>query len=429
MSAELDEKNQKTFCPLAWMHSFVNQDGSYQLCCTSEEYDNTLRNAAGEKLFIQQGLGPDQVMNSQFMKDIRQQMLKGKWPSVCRRCLLTEQQGGSSRRTIEIMGHAGEIPAMLSSTHADGSIDVKVTSADYRLGNLCNIQCRTCNPRSTRMWIGEWNDIKPKEEQFNDETMESYRNYDWIDSEHLVRDFENKAPTLEHIHFAGGEPLLVPQMSRILEKCIASGNAKNIVVTYNTNMTILPQRVLELWKQFKGIKLLASVDAIGDLNSYIRYPSKWETVDKHLRFIDKHHAEYNIQECLVSTTVGALNVGRLPQLFRYLADFDFVVKIPNLINLHVPYYFASPILPPELKASITQEVQAATAPVVASIPAHFKYLVQNIDSVLHFMNSEDQFAKGHFQKFLKFQRDFDEKRGLNVFDHCPEFRAYSSTPD
>lgn len=99
-----------------------------------------------------------------------------------------------------------------------------------------------CNPRSTKLWIGEWNDLKPDREQFSKEVMDSYKKYDWIDSEELVKDFKEKAPNLEHIHFAGGEPLLVPQMTRILEKCIESGNAKNIVVTYNTNLTVLPKR-------------------------------------------------------------------------------------------------------------------------------------------------------------------------------------------
>ena len=32
-----------------------------------------------------------------------------------------------------------------------------------------------CNPRSTTLWIKEWNDLKRKEEQFDDEEYEEFQ--------------------------------------------------------------------------------------------------------------------------------------------------------------------------------------------------------------------------------------------------------------
>ena len=299
MTNKLNEKAKKTFCPLAWNHAFVNQDGSFQVCCTSEEFDNFIRNDQGERIFVGHGMSAEEIMNTNYMKNLRKQMLIGEWPELCKRCLITENMKGVSRREVEIVNYETKIDEMLDSTEEDGTTTYRVTSADYRLGNLCNLQCRMCNPRSTKLWIKDWNEIKPENERFPQHVIDSYSKYDWIDSEDLVRDFELKAPNLEHIHFAGGEPLLVPQMARILQKCIDSGNAKNIVITYNTNLTVLPKKVLELWKQFKGVKILASVDGIGPLNHYIRFPADWSQIDKNLHFIDEHHEEYNIQECIL----------------------------------------------------------------------------------------------------------------------------------
>lgn len=373
---------------------------------------------------ISDDVSPNDVMNSDFMKDIRVQMMNGNWPELCKRCEITEHHGGASRRIIEIQNYRDINQKNLDSTKDDGTTTAPITSADYRLGNLCNLQCRTCNPRSAQMWIREWNEIKPDYEKFPQEVMDSYKEYNWIDSEVLPKDFIHKASTLTHVHFAGGEPLIVPQMRKILEICIESGNAKNITLTYNTNMTVLPDNIINLWKEFKMVKLLASVDAVGELNSYIRHPSNWEKINKNLAKINQYHKEFNVSECMLSTTVQALNIGKLREMVDYLKQYEFLVPVPNLINLHVPHYFSSQILPTDMKVSITEDLLKLKAECEKTIPAHYRYLTDNIAQVVNFMNAEDRFKKGAFRDFILFQKKYDSSKNLNVFKFYPEFKGY-----
>lgn len=424
MSFKLNDSNSKTFCPLAWNHSFINQDGSYQLCCTSEEFDNHIRDDKGDKIFISKDVTTKEVMNSNFMKNLRLDMLNGKWPAMCMRCKITEDHSGVSRRVLEAKKYSKITEKMLINTAPDGTSTTSILSADYRLGNLCNLQCRMCNPRSTALWIKDWNEIKRDEEKFDDETMDSYTKYDWINSGELISDFTKKAPTLDHIHFAGGEPLIVPQMRKVLEVCIASGNAKNITLTYNTNLVKMPSSVLELWKEFKQVKLLVSIDATEDLNHYIRYPSKWELIDKNLRMIDKSHKELNISECMISSTVQVLNILRLDELFTYLGQFNFIVPVPNLVNLHVPTYFKTTILPPKLKILATAKLMSLQKKYEGNIESGYEYLVQNISHAINFMNSETYENDNEFAEFLRFQKEFDKKKNLSLFDYYPHFKNY-----
>ena len=418
-----------TYCPLAWAHSFINQDGSYQVCCTSEEFDNYIRDDKGEKLYIDQDITSKEVMNTTFMKNLRLQMLKGEWPELCTRCKIVEDMGGVSRRNVEIKNYQKSNQKFIKVTKKDGSANVPIQSADYRLGNLCNLQCRMCNPRSSKLWIGEWNEMKPEEEKFSQEIMDSYKNYNWIDSEKLVEDFKAKAASLTHIHFAGGEPLIVPQMSKILRICIESGNAKNITITYNTNLTVLPERVLELWKEFKGIKLLASIDAIGNLNNYIRYPSNWEKIDKNLQYIEKNHKEFNIEECMLSATIQILNVLRLEELYEYLSQFSFIVPVPNLVNLHVPRHFQTTSLPNKLKILAGIKLGNLKEKYESKIPPHYKYLTDNIPQIIKFMHSYNGQKDGQFDNFLEFQKKFDKKREIDLFSVCPELKSYTTQPE
>lgn len=419
----------KTFCPLAWNHAFVNQDGSFQLCCTSEEFNNKIRDENDEPIFITSGKTTEEVMNSPTMKNVRQKMLAGEWPTMCGRCKVTEKLAGTSRRNIEILNYENSIEEMVQSTKEDGSTTFKVTSLDYRLGNLCNLQCRMCNPRSSKMWIKDWNSLKSDSEKFSQEVMDSYLAFNWMESEDLVRDFEGKAPHLEHIHFAGGEPLLVQQMSRILERCVESGNAKNIILTYNTNLTLLPKKVLELWKHFKGVKILASIDAIGELNYYIRYPSSWELIEKNLRFIDEHHEEYNITECILSTTVQALNILHLPEIYAYLQSYQFIVKAPNLINLHFPYSFQTNVLPPGLKLLAIAQLQDIEKKYKSQLAPHYHYLIDNLKPIINFINASSGFDDGRFGQFRRFQEQFDELKSLSIENYCPEIASYFKSSD
>ena len=420
----MNEKMKQSFCILPWIHSFVNLSGAYQVCCTSEEFDNNIIGNDGKKMNIKDNVNIDQVMNSNYMKALRVKMMNGEWDFICSRCKITEMNDGHSRRLIDNKKYEHLIEDVIASTKADGTIHNRITSADYRLGNLCNLQCRMCNPKSTYLWIREWNEIKPPRERYSQDRIEGFKNYDWIHSRQLITDFKSKVNKLNHLHFAGGEPLIVPQMKRILEICIEEGASKNIILTYNTNITKIPSPVVELWKEFREVCLLVSIDAVGELNSYIRYPSKWSIIDRNMKILDEQYKEMNVSEVLVSTTVQALNILHLDQLYKYLDQFKFIKKAPNLINLHVPVYFQSTYLPEKLKNQATKRLLKIIPRLKSKIFSSDQYLIDNIFQVIKFMHSYDN--AHDFSTLLNFQDEFDRKRGVSLFDVLPELKEYDT---
>ena len=76
----------------------------------------------------------------------------------------------------------------------------------------------------------------------------------------------------KEIYIAGGEPLVTEEHYLLLEWLIKN-NATNVKLRYNTNFTKLrfkDYEVLPLWSHFKHIEILASIDAVDELGSYIR---------------------------------------------------------------------------------------------------------------------------------------------------------------
>ena len=409
----------KAFCVLPWLHSFINIGGEYQVCCTSEEFHDGITDSNNSVFNIKNKPSSDEIMNSDFMKKLRLDLLDGHMPKLCTRCVITEKHDGVSRRNLENQKYAELVPNLVEMTKPDGSIPLDIKTADYRLGNICNLQCRMCNPRSTVMWLKDWNKIKSGPEYMDEKLKTEYENYHWIDDNYLIEEFESKVQGLNTLHFAGGEPLIAPRMHEMLQLCIDKDLAKNIMLTYNTNITILPPRVLEQWKHFKEVRLLCSIDGFDKVNEYVRMPTKWQTLDKNLRYLDDHANELKITEILLSCTVQAYNVLNLDQLYEYLLGFKNVVKAPNLINLYSPDYLSTLVLPKPVKDLASNRLLEVKKKLLNYLPEHKHYLIENIDQVIKFMNSRD-LAPFLWEDFIKYNEKVDLLKNMSLENNIPE---------
>lgn len=421
------KKHEKSFCVLPWLHSFVNTGGEYQVCCTGEEFANYILDRNGERLNIQNVRNLNEVTNSQYMKDFRTKMLSGEIPESCKRCVATEDLGGESRRLIENREYSNKIDKLIDNTDKDGTIDEAVSYADYRLGNICNLQCRMCTPKTSKLWIKDFEHMKKGLQDYEIEhKLEDLEKLNWYDERLLIDEFKQKVQTLTRLHFGGGEPLIAPKMLEILNICVAEDRAKNIVLSYNTNITKLPSEILNLWSEFKEVKILVSIDAFGELNDYIRYPSKWAVVDKNLKYLDMNHKNLNISEILINTTVQLNNVYHLDKLFEYLSAFTFVKKIPNLICLFFPVYLRMAILPNKIKKQAYFKLKEIRTNAEHSISSGDEYLLQNIDQCYNYLLSsmDKKFVDSFWDEFEVFTSKYDQAKKLNVLSANPELGPY-----
>ena len=145
------------------------------------------------------------------------------------------------------------------------------------------------------------------------------REHNWVKSRPLAFLMEQCLPSLESLHFAGGEPLIIPEMLEALDLCIQAGRADQIDLSYNTNITVIPDRVARLWPYFRSVTVHCSVDGFGAVNDYIRRPSQWSDIDRNLHLLDQHFKEWKLRLVVCSATVQAYNVLQLGELFDYLA--------------------------------------------------------------------------------------------------------------
>jgi pyruvate-formate lyase-activating enzyme len=381
-----------------------------------------LRGEDGHRLHVAEELTDAEVLNSPVAKAARVEMMQGQWPAACVRCQQVEEAGGESGRQYlnERFDPAG-YAALLEGTAADGTIQAPVVRyADIRLGNVCNLTCRMCGPVASRLWAPIFNDLQPPAYQMPVEELTILGQNNWVKKSSVSWLLEQSLPHLEALHFAGGEPLILPEMVQALELLVRSGRAGEIELSYNTNLTVLPEKVTSLWQHFKSVSILASVDGFGRMTEYIRRPSKWKDIDRNLHVLDENFERWKINWVTVSCTVQIYNLLSLGDLFRYLRETPFrhVRPVPQLIPLYYPAYLSIQALPPDAKRVARGRLRAEIARAEARGESALDGAIGSMRATLAFLNEAETTAD--LDDFVAFCEKSDREFGDSWRETCPE---------
>ena len=127
---------------------------------------------------------------------------------------------------------------------------------------------------------------------------------------------------IRHLYWAGGEPLMDETHWEVMGELVRSGEAANVDVAYNTNLTVFSyrgQKVEDIWPHFKNVHVQASIDGVGEAGEYIRTGFKTEIFARHLQSLQElalRHRRIGVVLDLTLTSVGLLHLGdflRLPR--------------------------------------------------------------------------------------------------------------------
>jgi pyruvate-formate lyase-activating enzyme len=430
-----------TFCPIPWIFQAVRANGDVRVCCQANVTKNqgVIRKADGTAYNAGRD-GMEESRNAEMMKVIRLNMLEGVWSDECGRCKKEEENGLVSRRTYENQQWNFTINEARAKTAADGSIsDVPVIYYDLRFGNFCNLKCRMCGPTDSSAWYDDWIKLtgsnKFKDTSGEVTILEDSKGYfatefDWPNYEPFWEQLEANAHNIQHVYFAGGEPMLIERHYDFLERCIDQDVAKNIIIEYNTNMSTLPTRVTKLWEKFKQVRVGASVDGMGSMLEYQRNPAKWEKTLRNLEYLDSMPA--NIIAWL-AFTVTAYNVNHMIDFMKWKLVASGFKKINStnrrpVITHHVahhPKHLNIRVLPDSYKQELTQKFYDFLQWVKdTKYNDHvIKQATDIVNGIINYMNSESYYDT-HWDEFVSYTKKLDSIRTESIFDVEPKFKEY-----
>lgn len=333
----------ETFCALPFGHLFLSEEGKSFPCCYALESGEANRDENGKEVFVKERL--EEAWNCHGQRKMRQQMLKGEKPEACKRCFQVESHGLQSLREISNREFLAEGWKAAASIEADGSLPMHFFSADLRLGNHCNLRCQMCSPISSRKMIQDFALLYPGSE----ERFRAYESVDWFADKKVLQALLHHADSLRELHFAGGEPFLIPEVKWTVEEMSKKAVAKHCRLSFNSNLTLLPESLLQKGTSFESVRLVVSLDGVGEVNDYIRFPSKFSQIHENLCRLQEKQKEWNIPYVCFNVTVQIHNIFHLPALIRYISSFPGFIPFPVLGPLHVPEALSLQVLPTDVK--------------------------------------------------------------------------------
>jgi MoaA/NifB/PqqE/SkfB family radical SAM enzyme len=348
MSNNLPEN--KTFCLAPWTALHVLPDGEAMPCCfwSQEHLSDDFGNLNDYDTV-------KDLMNHVGYKDLRKKFLKGEKSAGCKKCYGHEENGRtttSGRHYFNNTFNSEKTAERVENTQEDGSADPNIVYLDIRFGNICNLKCRMCGYGLSSAWHDDVVKLQALDEMHrmtevgpNGPNAKYYLNSDnpvtqvnlpkfiHVDCYDKIEPYIQFA---EAIHFAGGEPLLYPEHTKILDKLIETNNTK-CKLRYNSNLSTLKYKdrdILELWKNFESVALGASIDAMEKGVEFIRSNLKWNVFEKNYNRLLNEAPEIDLS---VAVAFGILNAEIYPKFSRYCIENNWTKESPPFNPNFVQY--------------------------------------------------------------------------------------------
>ena len=412
------------FCSLPFVQYSTYNGGRFRLCCMAKE-PATLVN--------QEELGIDGTWNHNYIKDVRRRMTAGEKLDECSECHHLERNGIMSSRQWENKVWADVIDDIVADASAnDWEVDQPL-QFDFRLGNLCNLQCQMCNKEASHLvsveraamvanglgadhpdWEGQ---IASKKEALLQPGIE------W-------ESFERMLPYARKIKLIGGEPTVATDMFKLLDIATKSGHAEHIELSFYTNITNMQDKWLDQLSKFEKVIVNCSLEGQGAMNDYMRPPSQWDSVWKHfdklVKFADtKAGKRIKVRVTTVNQLTNALHITdfwKAMHEYQMTSNRGIGMSTNQLVE---PAYYSMAHAPKWLKKEQREQILAFLETIKDS--PHYAQYEEPLMEVVNFsLDNEHTYNADIIRQYVTVTENYDKHRGHDINTVSPEFSRLKS---
>jgi len=350
-----------------------------------------------------------EIWNAPPMRALRLDMINGRPNEICNKCYKFDEAGAPSLRAKSLRFYNKHVQKV-RDTAADGSAGaVNMPYLDIRFNNLCNLKCRPCYLDASTSWYRDH--VKLYGDPGYGPLMQVREN--------MISFWEELEPLLdsvEEVSFAGGESLLQEEHYKILDHWIAREKF-DVQMIYYTNFTVTEYKgrsIFDLWKKFKNVVVIASLDGSYERGEYLRKNLKWNQIVENRKKMQAICPQVMFQ---ISPTITNYNILHFPDFYSEWVELGLINPYAVAVNLlHSPPWMSSQVLPKEIKNKVREKYQvlmdrAQTPGEKAAADAIFASIVRHMDEV-----DGEPLLQTWFNSTVR----LDRIRGEDVFAIFPE---------
>ncbi len=253
----------KYFCILPFIHLSIFND-HIKPCCRFGVNEDFVKNINKN---IDQFNNFTEILCHKEYDHLRSSIISGEKIDGCYKCYMEDESGCESLR-------AGS--NNLYRHYLSKDLKPKLKFLEIGFSNLCNNRCRTCSSDLSTAW---------REDDIKLEKFLKFRYAKYYDIKTSVKALTNRDYSeldgLEYLKIVGGEPMLDANFKKFLRRLIDSRINRHCHLDIFTNVSYFPDdNTIELVNSFRTGRVHLSIDSYGKINEYIRFPSRWRSVEK-----------------------------------------------------------------------------------------------------------------------------------------------------
>jgi hypothetical protein len=411
----------------------ISPTGDYKICCFSgPEFERHKEFADGKH-----GVCVDEngkvmnvlthsfldALNSKYHKQLRLTQSKNERHTMCQMCWMREDADTAKgnpafslrhlRSFVQLHKEDGAITLEKAADvmKPDGSVGEYLISLDLRFTNVCNMKCIMCDSKYSNLWYED--EVKMGKKSFS-YGKKMYNLFDvngviksdnvpWHDSPIWWDQFDTIKHKVRHIYLTGGEPFIMKGHDVLLDKLIEADLAKNIILDYDSNLSVINQKILNKLLKFKEVSIGVSCDDIGERYELIRFPGKFETLEKNLKFLrDNNFKIRNLSNC-----TGIYSIFSPIRMYEHFSKQGYVKHSDyNFRLLRWPHEYDIGYLPKSVKEKALMIYEKS------NLEQGWKeHMMGHLENTMNKCTEEE--SKKHLIKFVAYMDKLDEIRGTD----------------
>ncbi len=319
---------------------------------------------------------PSAIHNTWQKKKQRKQMQCGERPAGCEYCWKIEDMGRDAISDRVYKSKIFKKEHLQEAFESDHNIDWNLKTLEIAFDRTCNFACSYCNPAFSTTWARDIKQKGPYEKMTTDgrnhftHTHDSAEPYKKDETNPYVEAFYKWWETdlhksLDELRITGGEPMMSPNLWRLLDWIETQGDRMNpnMRIAINSNLGAKPEiieRFKNKLKNFKKFELYTSNEATFRQAEYIRDGlsyGDWYSNLLHM-MVDKVPAEIH-NMC----TINALCLESLAEFLEKIVWLKSASKVygPTInytLNiLRFPSFQSPLVLPDELRNKFKGDIE------------------------------------------------------------------------
>ncbi len=311
---------------------------------------------------------PSAIHNTKEKKEQRRQMQCGDRPAGCEYCWKIEDIG---RDAISDRVYKSKIytdKELDDAYMSDHNTDFNLRTLEIAFDRTCNFACSYCNPAFSTTWArdikqgGSYNDMTTDGRNHFTHAHDSAEPYKKDESNPYVEAFykwweSDLHKTLDELRITGGEPMMSPNLWRLLDWIETQGDKMNpdMRIAINSNLGA-KQSIIERFKQklknFSNFHLYTSNESTFGQAEYIRDGLNYEQWQNNILSMMKENIPAEIHNM---ATINALCLETLPQFLENIVQLKTASKFYGtslnftLNILRFPSFQSPLVLPDDLR--------------------------------------------------------------------------------